>query len=235
MKKRQFWFAALTLAAFSAFGQPAAQAAVLCTGTIASLTATPCATANFTISFAATTGGSGVSDNDLDVTVSSTGPTDLDVVIAPDSALNYTLTSGGVIAQYNFHYTLSFSPGYGMSSAEIDINNATVGAVAPGLVTGFKELNTTYQVSAGSLSSAGTTNLSNSINLPYLLAPVVIEDDNTLFGTGTVGHGVDAKGSVENVLTFGQVPEPFTTALCGAGLLAVGLLRRQSITSRRKS
>jgi hypothetical protein len=213
------------VAGFAILGQTNARATLLCTGTIASFTAAPCVSPNFTLSFTATTGGGGVPDTDLDVTVSSTGASNLDVMIAPDLSFNDTLGPGGT---YNFHYTVNFGSGYEANSTTLNVDNATIGA-GGGSFTGFKEVDTAYQtdVSLFSGTPVGPENLSNSMSLPSLLTPLTMEDNVTLAGTATIGNGPASPGTVENLISFTAVPEPLTTVLCGIGLLSFGLFRKR--------
>ena len=236
MAKRILW-ALWAVAVVAIVGQTTAQAATLCTGTIASFTGAgnACTSVNFTVLFTATTVSGApvpVSDSHFDVTITSGGTGDLEVNIAPDATANDTISGPGGFnsEQYNFHYTVSFSPSFAMTGATITIANATIGT-GFGAVTGFKELDGTYQINAGSLAGTGPlgpSTLTNSMMLPYLSTPVTVEDDNTIIGVGQIGNGPGAPGSVENDLSFSAAPEPFTFALCGLGLLGVGLLRRKN-------
>ena len=77
-------------------------------------------------------------------------------------------------------------------------------------------------------NTAGPQNLNNSSSFGNMLGAVKITDSLGLIGaTSTVG-GDGLAGSMVNTLTFEQVPEPFTMALSGAGLLGLGLLRRRT-------
>jgi hypothetical protein len=101
----------------------------------------------------------------------------------------------------------------------------------PPLIGNGIGLDNQFQINAETLSTSNTTTtLHNSMTFSPLLTPVIVEDDNTLIQSGQIGNGLVAPGSVENDLTFSTAatPEPFTFALCGLGLLGVGLLRRRN-------
>jgi hypothetical protein len=224
-------FALLLVAAFGIVGQTTAQAATLCTGTLSALEISGCSNGIFTLSFVPTSGSNrGVADSAINVLVTSSGPTNLQVTYTPASGILSESAAG--FANYNFEYNVT-DPGYGLIGMEIDAINPFVSA-SGNLVNGFKKvIQTGDEADTPSLMNPANnyTTLTGIKNgLGQLGTPLTIEDNiNLLEAPGTTASVGDAThvGSVVNTLSLVFVPEPLTTFLCGFGLLGIGLLRRK--------
>ncbi|HLK68068.1 MAG TPA: hypothetical protein VKU19_31765 [Bryobacteraceae bacterium] len=236
MSIRKYTFALTLAGVLATLGQNTAHALPLCTGSLSSLiSGGPCTdpTSTEVLTFIATTGSNrSTTDANINVSVTNTAGV-LDVQFLPNAASGFDLTSpAGLTGHYNFHYTVT-SPGLVMINAQLNIFNPFVTPPGGGAVSGFKEIDNTYE--ADTPTDSGNTNfttLSNSVALPNLPSPVTVEDDITIqsFAVGTtssVGNGAAHPGGVENLLSLTTVPEPVSSALCGLALLAFGMSRRR--------
>jgi hypothetical protein len=163
-----------------------------------------------------------LTDANIGVSVSSSGPTNLQVTYQPSTS--FGISDG--LGMYNFEYTVNPPNSYLLTNMAISLLNPQI-SVNGDAVSGFKKVTQTGdQTTTPALSNTANngTTLTNNVNLPFLPGPLLtIEDNLTLvqFAGGTA-----TSGNIVNNLNF-MVPEPLTAFLSGFGLLGVGLFRKR--------
>src|SRR5579871_3173778 len=125
MTLRKCLLAMLMAVGFMVLGQTGAQAATICTNSLANLIAADgnsiCSNVDFTLNFQATDGAFGANLNaNVTVVVTSTGPNNLDVQFMPTATIGSAL-GVGTCADCNFHYTVTFAGGYAVTAATLNL------------------------------------------------------------------------------------------------------------------
>lgn len=234
---------------FSITAVPTANAAPLCTSgsTLTALSGGVCQFGNFYLEFlnvSISASGASVINNPganvsainaaTLVTLSSSGAENLVVSFLANSASKSFDSSGNGSATFNFSYYVTPIPMYGIVNVDYTIQNAYAsGPAYEFAISGFKQLvSTPYQAQAGQITAQDTfENLTGALSFPATAGRVLIQDSLTLNTSSSTSSKVgDAthQGALINSLTFAPVPEPVTVILSGAGLMALGLLRRRT-------
>jgi hypothetical protein len=151
---------------------------------------------------------------------------------ANDASTSWSVPSGETT--WNYHYDITpIAPNVGLVQDTYSAVNA-FSTFAALTLSGFKEVTGAsgdFQTSLPHPTANSYQTVSDTLNFAFLPGTIHVQDSLSLRNFaglyGTVG-GPGNPGILQNQLTFTTVPEPLTMFVSGAGLVAIGLLRRRA-------
>jgi hypothetical protein len=229
---------ALLLAAPSASASPLCiSSGVAVTLAVQQTNATVCTVGNFEFNFTSlptatgaptTPGAQAQLPSFTTIRIDDLSPTSTKVTWAAADATTSWSTSAA--AQFTYFYTVTPLVPLALTAMQLDVYNA----FAPGgVVTSSKSAQGGASQTASTgvflLSTPGPQHLSDSTSFSPIAGTVSFQDGLTLVGATSKVGGAGTVGSMVNTLNYqSSVPEPFTMALSGAGLIGLGLLRSRA-------